>query len=93
MYASVQMMQSLFIIDCNNVHKKACNAISLCYIHNMNDLKKYIAEKPKAISRIITSVKLSTEIYNAAYALKGHMSFTKLLETLLKRFIDENKQP
>jgi len=93
MYALVQMTQSLFIEDCNNVHKKACNAIAICYIHIMNDLKKYISEKPKAIARIITSVKLNKEIFDAAYALKGHMSFTKLIEALLKRFIDENKQP
>lgn len=54
------------------------------------DLEKYIPTRPKAKARIITSVKLDREIYDRAYTLKGHISMTKLIEGLLKRFVEEN---
>lgn len=53
---------------------------------------KYVGETPKAVAKIITSVKIDHDLYRQIYEIKGAISMTKLIEALLKRFVEENKK-
>lgn len=54
------------------------------------EIKDYV-NKALPQGKVLTTVKVDKPLYDKILELKGSVSMTKLVEALLRRFVDENK--